>query len=384
MPRPLVKASSIAALVAFVASAFVATEALADRVVILPAHGDAATALEMDLYRATIALGHTPVAATDVAAAVKQSVFDGVADAPEELKAVAAATKADWIVSGTIASNVSGAHVELSAYLTTMGRTESVARDVDKAATPAQEQEMLAVLLRPEGIGAGALPWEQQGVAKVVPPPVPPPAVVAVPPPPPVPTEPDDGLVNMDYMSTSAKVFPPYSAGRKLALSALQGFSFVAKRPGEGATGSGFAMNANVRGAYMIGQSALEVLVDLGGNLSGPRALFANLGARWMYTPSLHRVRPSGQRYAASVFFGPHVDLGVFAQLAAPDVTAPNGTVYHGQSIVSPMFGASLDWSIAATPALSLEAQMGNLRVIPTSDGTLLLLGASLGLSYRP
>ncbi len=40
------------------------------------------------------------------------------------------------------------------------GRVESVAREVERPKQPAQVQEMLAVLLRPEGIGAGALPWE--------------------------------------------------------------------------------------------------------------------------------------------------------------------------------------------------------------------------------
>src|SRR5262245_29038434 len=156
MPRPRVR---LPALCALVATLLAAAPALADRVLLLPARGTpddpaASNALEVELAQALAALGHSAVPAPEAKAALA-AVQDGVADAADEYRAVAAATKADWVLGGSIEPAVITARVELVAYLASMGRVESVAREVQRAQSGPQVQEMVAVLLRPEGIGAG-------------------------------------------------------------------------------------------------------------------------------------------------------------------------------------------------------------------------------------
>jgi hypothetical protein len=171
-----------------------APAAWADRVAMLPSRGGddtgARTTLDSDLAKGLAALGHTLVPAPELAAAVKAKVADGVADTQEEYRAVGNATRADWVLVGSVEPAVSTSRVELTACLVKAGRVEAVAREVAKAKEPAQVQEMLAVLVRPEGIGAGALPWETQGPPPPTPPPAAPPAAPEPPPPPAVPPPP--------------------------------------------------------------------------------------------------------------------------------------------------------------------------------------------------
>ena len=47
------------------------------------------------------------------------------------------------------------------------------------------------------------------------------------------------------------------------------------------------------------------------------------------------------------------------------------------------MLGAALDLALALGPSVQLEAQLGNLRWIPASDGAIVLVGATLGVSIR-
>ena len=367
-----------------------ATRAQADRVVVLPSRGGSPdeggprTALDIEVTRALIALGHAPVPEAETLAALA-NVADGVADTNEEYRAVGLAAKADWVVVGTIEAAVVTQRVELAASLVSLGRVESVARDVQKAQSAIQVQEMVAVLLRPEGIGVGALPWEAgaPGPAK--------PAAVAATPevkPPPkadLPSEPhhDGEKVGMDYFDSRQDVWPPYSAGNRGFVTAAQGFAVAAARPGA-ANGSPWSIVAHARGGYALGDAGIEAFAQIGGNLVGPRALWVDLGIRWMFTPSLHRLGGgSGPFRALSFHMGPELTLGAFMRLAEPDVEGPDGTLYEGTTTAHPALGVALGMALQMTPHIQLEGQIGNLRWVPTGDGSILLFGATLGAGLR-
>jgi hypothetical protein len=359
------RAGSIASAFAM-AVLLAAPSAFADRVALLPAHGgatpDARAALDGELARGLTALGHTVVPASAAAA----GVLDGVADTPEEYRQVGLATKADWVLVGSVEPAVTTTRVELVASLVQLGRIESVAREVAIAQADAQVQEMLRVLIRPEGVGAGELPWEKGVPLPPKPPPVvapPPPPVVAPPPPPVVAPEP-----------VVAK--PPYARGNHGVFGAVLGVSGPAARP-SGASGSGASFTGALRGGYAIGDSGFEPFAEFGGNLVGPPALWISGGARYLLGPVL------ATNSGVALWLGPEALVGAFVRLAGPDVTGANGTVYSASSEARPVFGAAFDLALALSPSLQLDAQLGNLRVVPTSAGAIVLGGATLGASLR-
>jgi hypothetical protein len=369
-----------------------APSAWADRVALLSSRGGsdpaARTTLDGDLARGLAALGHTLVPAPELQAAVTTHVTDGVADTQDEYRAVGAATRADWVLVGAVEPAVTTARVELTACLIKLGRVESVAREVDKTRSPPQVQEMLAVLVRPEGIGVGALPWEQSTPAPV-PPPLPPapPAPPAPPPtpePPPVP--PVDGRARVAYPLGGGEVWPPYSGGRRGFVGAVAGFAMPVVRPalpaGVKRTGSGASMVGALRGGYAAGDRGLEPYAEFGANLFGPRALWLSAGARWMLAPALKR-GPDGVLEGVPFYLGPNLAVGGFFQLGSSGVVADDGHTYSTGTTAHAILGASLDMAFALAPAFQLEASLGNLRWIPGSDGTILLLGATLGATVR-
>jgi hypothetical protein len=363
-----------------------APAALADRIALLPTRGGldpgARTGLDADLVKDLAALGHTVVPDAEVAAAVKAKVADGTADTQEEYRAVGDATRADWVLVGVIDPAVATSRVELTACLVKMGRVESVAREVERPKQPAQVQEMLAVLLRPEGIGAGALPWESVNPATPKPPPAPPPEAPKPPPAPEPPkVSPVDGKAHVSYpLSTPGDVWPPYSAGHRGFVGAVVGLGIPAARP-SGATGSGASFVGAVRGGYAAGDQGLELFAELGGNFSGPPAVWVAGGARWMFAPALKRDQ-EGVLAGVPFFLGPEIMGGAFIELGESS-TGPGGTVYSSPAEGRGLFGVSLDLAYALAPSFQLEAGLGNLRVIPGGAGTILLTGATLGASYR-
>jgi hypothetical protein len=367
--------------------------ALADRVALVPTRGPAEapvkSTVDIDLARGLVALGHTIVPEAEVKAALG-AVADGVADTPEEYKAVGTRAKADWVLSATVEPAVVTERIEVSAFLVPMGRTESVAREVEKARAEEQVREMLAVLVRPEGIGAGELPWERRTpprpapVAVSPPPPQPqaPPAVAWSPPPgAPPPPPPGPPRASLDYMRTTESVWPPYSAGRPAFLAVVLGGSGAVIRPGA-ASGSAAAFVGALRGGYAIGDAGLELLAELGGNLAGPRALFVDAGARWLFTPSLHRGE-DGVLRGLALHVGPELAIGAFVRLAPPDVTDAAGSVYSGSASAHFTGKLALDLVVPITPALRVEGGLPELRWVPTGDGSIVVLGATLGASYR-
>jgi len=374
-----------------------ASQAWADRIALLPSRGGAdpaaRTALDGDLAKGLAALGHTLVAGPEVQAAIISHVTDGVADTQEEYKAVGAATHADWVLVGTVEPAVTTSRVELTACLISRGRVEDVAREVDKTKEQPQVQEMLAVLLRPEGIGSGALPWESLNPAPpppAPPPPAPPPAPVAPPAPPPAPEPPPvppvDGKAHVAYpLGSSGDVWPAYSGGRRGFVSAIAGFSIPAVRPlppGVSAP-SGLAFTGALRGGVALGDFGLEPFAELGGNLSGPGALWLAAGLRWMLSPTIKR-GSDGVLAGVPFFIGPEILGGTFIQLPSSSQAAgKNGDTYSSPAVGRGLLGAAVDLSFALSPAFSLEAQLGNLRWSPGGSGALLLAGATLGATVR-
>lgn len=338
-----------------------APSAFADRVALLPSHGganpDARVTLDGELARGLAALGHTVIPAN----AAASGVADGVADTPEEYRQVGVAARADWVLVGSVEPAVTTTRVELVASLMHLGRIESVAREVEIAKADAQVQEMLRVLIRPEGVGAGELPWEK---SLPVPPKPPPPQGVVPPPPQPLAT-PEPVIVK-----------PPYARGNHGFFGAVLGFSVPAARP-SGASGSGASLTGALRGGYAIGDSGFAPFAELGGNLVGPQALWISGGARYLLGPAF------ATNSGVALFLGPEVQVGAFVRLPGADVTGPNGTVYSGESEAHPVLGAAFDLALALSPSFQLEAQLGNLRFLPASSGSIVLLGATLGGSLR-
>jgi hypothetical protein len=367
-------------------SMLASSPAWADRIAVLPSRGvDAAarTQLDGELARGLAALGHTLVTAPDVAAAIAAHVPDGAADTLEEYRAVGSATRADWVLVGAVEPAVTTSRVELTACLVKLGRVEAVARELERAKEQPQLDEMLAVLMRPEGIGAGALPWERAPVAppppRVAPPPAPPP-VPPTPPPPPPAVPPIDGRARVEYPAgESGDVWPPYSGGKRGFVAATVGFGLPAARPAPPAgvsTSSGAAFVGAVRAGYAVGDLGFEPFAELGGNLFGPRALWLDVGARWMFAPAMHR-GPDGVLGGVPFFLGPEVFAGGLIEL--PTGSGAFSTPAAGRG----MLGAALDAAFAISRSVSLEARLGDLRWSPGGSGAILLAGAELGLSVR-
>ncbi|MCC6555786.1 MAG: hypothetical protein IT372_22720 [Polyangiaceae bacterium] len=386
MPRRLPPcAAAIAALLA-------ASNALADRVAVLPPRGGtddgARLAAKAEILQGLTALGHTAVPDTEIDEALK-AAWDGVADTAEEYRAVGQATRADWVVVGLVEPAVQTTHLELIAYLVPNGRLETVARELDRARSLPQTQEMLAVLVRPEGIGAGELPWERApapGAPAPTPPLQPQPAQVAAappvqPPPAALPVAPatDKRTVVMDYLFERHDVWPAYSAGNRLLLAVEQGFSYAASRP-EGATGNPASYVGAARVGYALGDFGLEPFAQIGANLAGPSAVWIDAGARLMLSPGVSEV--GGRLYGVSFHVGPEVTLGAFMR-PGPSGTGPNGVTYNGGLLTDVSLGAALDVVFAVTPTFQIDARVGNLRWIPADGGALLLLGGTLGAGLR-
>jgi len=347
-----------------------APSAFADRIALLPSHGganpDARTALDGVLARGLTALGHTVIPAN----AAASGVADGVADTPEEYRQVGVAAHADWVLVGSIEPAVTTSRVELVASLMQLGRIESVAREVENPKADAQVQEMLRVLVRPEGVGVGELPWEKGlPIPPRQPQPQPQPVVTSPPawtPPPLSPTPPagPEPMVMERHYSGSNHGF----------FGATLGFSAPVARP-SGASGSGASFTGALRGGYAIGTSGFEPFVEFGGNLVGPQALWISGGARYMRGATFYK--------GIGLWIGPELLVGAFVRLSGADVTGPSGVVYSDSSEAHPVFGAAFDLAVDLSSSFQLEAQLGNLRVIPASSGSIVLLGATLGGSLR-
>ena len=84
-----------------------------------------------------------------------------------------------------------------------------------------------------------------------------------------------------------------------------------------------------------------------------------------------------------SLHVGPELTAGAFVRLPPPDVTDASGAVYSGSASAHFTGAVALDLVVAVTPALRFEGGLPQLRWVPTGDGSILVLGATLGAGYR-
>lgn len=184
----------------------------------------------------------------------------------------------------------------------------------------------------------------------------------------------------MAYPLGPARVWPAYSGGRRLAVTASLGAALAAARL-PGASGSAASLVGAARLAYAVSDRGLELFAGGGGNLAGPSAGWIEGGARYLLTPSL---TPDGGAYRAfPLHVGPSLQAGAFFRSTGGDIERPGGAMYSDDLVVHPVLGASIDVVLGLSASAQLEAQLGNLRWVPTADGSLFLLGATLGAGLR-
>ena len=317
---------------------FVARPALADLVLLLPTRGQVeGQALTSTMAKETrlvmVEVGHQLVSVENTDAALR-GVVDGTPDNADEFASMAEATHADWVVVPVIHSQAASYQLELTAYQVTSGRTESVARDIDQAQAHQQVGEMARVLLRAEGVGTGALPWESSA---------PPPPMAA-------PMAPSPAATPAPSAPTTAAQEP---GARRLVLGAGVGLSSALSRP-SGATGGSSTVHGALRAGLQL-DNPLEVGIDFRTNFADPKATVLDLSARYWID-----VAP---------------DAGI---RIAPDI-APGLFIMHGGAEdKSFLLRFSAVAAVDVTEQFAVEAQLGDLSWIPASSGTLLLGGATV------
>jgi hypothetical protein len=220
------------------------------------------------------------------------------------------------------------------------GRVESLVREIDpKVDPPTQVREMLALLLRPQGVGDDPLPWDQKKPA---------PSASA-------------SASSAPVPSTSAapapKSPPPrYDEGGAIALGPGGGIADVVARPKE-ATGKrlGFTWNATLLVA-LPSRPWLELLGRVSGVHGPGNALAFDAGARATWA--------SG-RFA----LGGELTLGAFGQLG-------------GAKTAQFALGVSPVVAMAITRRIVLDLRPASFR-LATGSGPVGLLGADLALLFR-
>ncbi|MGZ3454293.1 MAG: hypothetical protein ACXWUG_29675 [Polyangiales bacterium] len=316
----------------------VALTILADKVATTTARGTSPLA-ERAAMRTTTevaakGLGHVTIAEAEVvqgegAAGDKIGTSAG-------LVAVGKVTGADWV----IVPIVNGNRLEIQACQVSTGRVESLVREIDPKVDPAvQVREMLALLLRPQGVADDPLPWDQKKPA------------------------PSASASTSTAPSSSAKPPPPpkappprYDEGGSVALGAGGGITDVVARPKE-ATGKrlGFTWNTTLLVA-VPGRRWLEILGRFSGVHGPGDALVGEVGARATYAAS---------RFA----LGGELTLGAFGQLG-------------GAQTAQFTLGVSPVVAMAITRRIVLDLRPASFRVA-TGSGTVALLGADLSLLFR-
>jgi hypothetical protein len=285
------------------AAVLVAGPALADKVAVLPfLNTSAATSADLDSARAATRTAVTSLSDTLPTDAemltARMSSKDGVADTGQEYVAAGRASTSAWTVVGHVEAHGATYRLELEACQVDSGRIESLAREITPAQASSQVAEMLALLLRPEGLANSPIPWERGNPLA----PTPPPVAQAAPPPTPAPPPgpPPPPAVRHAYAEH-------HPIGLGVFASALGALS----RPAN-ATGSSAAALIGVTGAYAFsGVPGLELRADFDGAVAGPRSYTIDGGVRYAF-PLVPSVR---------LFIGPEATLGAFIASGA-DKTA--------------------------------------------------------------
>lgn len=311
MTRSFLSSAIVAAAIVFAAPAW------ADKIAVLPFTSPKALPRpELEEVRrwtreAVTKEGHTFASADEMVSA-EASVKDNVADTSQEYQIAAEIAAADWTLTarveridrvrtwlpdGAEEEGFTTYRVELEAYQASSGRVESLSREVSPDEGPSDLAEMLALLIRPEGIADAVIPWSNVRARRPkAKPKLSAPRPEAPPPP----------------RATPLPLRDVYGAGRSLALGASVGVTDALVRPSE-ARGPSLAMPVGVAFGYALAEAApgLELKGHVTSQVIGPRALELSAGARYALTP-LRGVR---------LFVGPELMLGAHVALGA-DKTA--------------------------------------------------------------
>ncbi|MBX3231754.1 MAG: hypothetical protein KIT84_42685 [Labilithrix sp.] len=353
----------------FAAVSLCAVPAWADKIAVLPFSSPRNLSKpELEQARgwtreAVLKKGHT-FATPDEMVSAEAAVKDGVPDTSQEYIAAGTAVGAPWTIAarverndippstlpdGTVEEGYTTYRIELEACLVASGRVESLAREVLADDTDAIA-EMIALLVRPQGIADAEIPWERAGVARPKPKPKPP-----APPPQPREPTPQEPPPQAPPPSKPAAPRAVYGAGHALAIGASIGVSNAIVRP-SGARGPSWALpvGAVVGVALPDVLAGLELKANLTSQVVGPRALEAAAGARYAFAPIGDGVR---------FFVGPELLLGAHVALGADKTTR---FLTHGALFVAYGITENLQAEVA-----------GDLAVAAGGSGTLLLGGAT-------
>ncbi|MFO0555020.1 MAG: hypothetical protein U0271_41970 [Polyangiaceae bacterium] len=359
------------------AGLFFSTPAFADLVAIVPAHGGESTADDVALTKTIAAtldsMGHKVTPDADVGRVLGKRM-KSTDLTPEDAKAIGADLGVDWVFVPVQTPGAPTFRLEIGASSLAAKRYEVVARDVARDKKDDQIREMLVVLMRPEGVGTGALPWET-GLNN----PTPDPPATTVPTDTPKTEEPeaplDAGKTRVTMLATKADVAHPYGADRYFFISVGVGFDALAIRP-EGATGSPVSMLGAIRvGGLIPPTQGLEVFAEVGGHLVNAPALYFGGGVRYMFTPVIHDNRAFAFHIGPSARFDGYVRFG-------RRVEETTGAVeFDGE--VAPSFVGSLEMTLGIAPIAQLDINLGELRWIGLDGADLFSAGATVGSSLR-
>lgn len=349
---------------AFAATFAFALPALADKIAVLPfTSGNNTAKPELEEARrwtreAVAKQKHVPATADEMVSA-EAAVRDGVADTRQEYVAAGQAARAQWTLvahveridhppaklpNGTEEEGYTTYRFELEACQVESGRVESVSREVLADESVDDIAEMLALLVRPEGIANAEIPWDRSARRpKPRPKPKEPPPP---PPPPPAPPPPAPPVV--------------YGDKRPIALGVIAGFDAAIVRPSQ-ARGSSAALPLGAFFGYAFAQDVpgLEARLEVTSHVVGPGAVKVAGGARYAFAP-LHGAR---------LFVGPELLLG-------GHITT--GGDKTGRFLTQ----GSLFLAVGVTELLQLEAA-GDIAGAFGGTGTLVLGGGSGRVTVR-
>lgn len=331
--------------------------AQADSVALLaPTGANVATdrdALDRAIRDWLAANGHVVV---DPAAVDKATQELGATDrSPAVMVSLASKIGCDWVLSPTQDPAVTTTRVEISTAYRPSARFESVAREVDRDALAKQVGEMLAVIVRPEGVGTSALPWE----AQTAPPPVKGDGKTDV-----TLERPKDDPARPEEPSETVA----FGSAHPFGVAAGLGASGVAAQP-DGGSGDRAAFVGAVKAGYAIADTGLEAGVQVSGHLAGPGVVFVDASIRWVF-PLL------GAKDGTGLYLGPlvHGGLAVFPGTSGE----AGGSIYEVPTEVSGSVAGSLDLAIVPHPNFEIEAQLGEARILGTPSGAAFLAGGNI------
>ena len=340
---------------------FSSAHALADKVAVLPFSAANSSATKADLgaartatQSAVVKVGHKEPTPSEMLTA-EMAVKDGVADTSDEYRAAGRASSSQWTVSARVDPRSSGYRIELEVCQVKSGRVESLAREIDAPQAVAQISEMLAILLRPEGIANADIAWAR--TAPQLPPASPAPVAL------PAPAAPgaDPAPASPAPLGTQQQPAAPLAQGERYPFAVGIGLGALAAfvRPSN-AQGNATSLFLSGSLGYAIDAvPGLELRADFGGAVAGPQALMAEAGARYLRVlePKLH------------IYAGPEVEIGGFFT---------RGADKSGRFLAR----GALVGGIGLTERIAVELS-GDLAVAPGGAGTLVFGGASARGVFR-